>query len=408
MRKITAIITVLALTACCMTACGDTDGSRSESSSEPETKPGLTSETPVSEPAHYIALERYLAAMSEEDTDVFLRFSFPDTMYAQYQQDGTLDTIAGQSLYYIQDAKDSYKETCGDNIVFSLDEVLYEKDLTREQLACADNYFSFEGLAGDDIYVSKGISMDYRLKVTGDSGEDYLETQVCMLLIEGDGWKVYSDTPESLVELYSEISQPETTTQEVTTAPVTTAASETTSPTSLPGTSDTSDYYIPSMPSICFISMIMDLRPISYGGETSYHGSSAVFPTDYWDSISESGHYFDVNKEIEPYLSSIYNEIVAECGESPSILSDKAENTVLLTDEQLRMAESYYQTLIDRYSLTPVTIKFIGGFSADITMKCTSGDNTIYKTVNMISLTTDKDQDCCLPFSCDELAALTS
>ncbi len=142
------------------------------------------------------AANDFCEALFDADSyDIIAKLSMPDEVYEAYKDSDDYDN---DEENHIDDAE--YMEDFGMEV--TIKDIDQGKSLSNSALNMAE--FGFEYVADEydidaDVSISEGYEYDITYKITDEDGETETETaQICLVKVDGDGWKVIPDSASSL------------------------------------------------------------------------------------------------------------------------------------------------------------------------------------------------------------------
>ncbi|NLT08443.1 MAG: hypothetical protein GXY08_02950, partial [Ruminococcus sp.] len=330
MKKITAILTALALLSCSLVACGsgdDEDNSKSSKKASPSQTEEPT-EPADSEPAHHKALNKFFNSVNDKNIEDCTKFIVPQA-FLNVLSDSELDKMHENVSGLIDFLNESYEKENGKNVRYSVVEFLSEKPLTDGQLTNAENYF-YDNFAMDEsieLTLTEGYEIDFTLETTGDDKTSTEELKMCLVKIDKDGWKVYMDDADSLDD---EPDYQEPTTEPYSTAPTVTTEIATGEPSTL---AYDEEFTISSMPSLDFISMVSSLHTMNILDKYCFFASIPMLPTDIYNDLNQKDKSSEFDQAMSPYLSEMSAAIVDEGSNTTPTLVDVTDTKLLTTEE---------------------------------------------------------------------------
>lgn len=391
MKKITAILTALALLSCSLVACGsgdddnDTKSSKKTSSSQAEEP----TEPADSEPAHHKAMNRFFEAVSNKNIEDCTKFIVPQAVL-NAMSESELDAAHQDVSDLIELLHKSYEDENGQNVHFRIVEFITEKPLTDGQMTGAEEYFYdfYDDLKPDDsieLDLTEGYEINFTLEISGDDKTSTEILKMCLIKIDKDGWKIYMDEASSLD---FEPDDQEPTTEQSATEPVVTTEPATAEPTTaaLDNASDQSALY-----GLDFISFAFGLRPLDIGNEKLCTEASSMLPNSIYDDLADKMKTTDYNQAISPYILDMYNAVAAsDSGTYPDV--EEVTDIKQLTSEDIKSVNGYYNSIIAKYGLACGPAKIVSGYEAKVTIKCDTS-----KTFDMICVTDSAGDTAVIP-----------
>lgn len=405
MKKITAMLTALAMLSCCLVSCGSDGDDSSSGKNNSSSKTEILTEPEETEPAHHKALKSFLDAINNDNVENYMKFMIPQVMINSYDQD-IYDMMYSEIDEVVSDLKEEIEDECGENAVVELGKILTETPLTKKYLDLAYNYFMMFSMDGyDDLVITEGFEVTFVVESTGDEGSSNEEATFCLIKVENDGWKIYADYADTL-EYYLEDDDDDIFTTEA----VTTTAGAVTIQTTTAGSSQTtspatpSDYKISYFPDLDFLSLVLSLNPMVVGNEAIYANGASMLPSELYDKMSDKNHILDYNHDVRPRIAAVHDYVLGELGGDRLSLAE-VDDITFLTDEELERVSQYYNTVKTKYGITDPIPELIGGYSADIYISSDS-DSSVSVPVRMICVTDSTNDTAALPCGPDELYTL--
>lgn len=129
-------------------------------------------------------------ALNKGDGEKFMETMLTDDMIDEVGKDGLelMDNLIG---YITESAKEQY----GDNAKFSI-KIKDKEKIDKDDLKELETLYS--SAYDSDIEISKGYELEVELTVKGKEGKNSDETELDVIKIKGEGWKLSPDSMDAI------------------------------------------------------------------------------------------------------------------------------------------------------------------------------------------------------------------